>query len=148
MKKCASMIAAVIGVTAIWSVAGLADTTVPSGGSVPVTSSVQAIANSAPPADLPEGVTAEMMSQGEELFYKNCRRCHGMRGTAGVPLKGNENIADAYFLTSMIINGRGYMPALGEHLSDEQIALIGTFARNSWGNAYGVVTPEDVKDMR
>lgn len=148
MNSRTSMIVAVTGITAIWSAGGWADTTVPSGGSVPVSPPTQSAGDLAPPADLPEGVTAEMMSQGEELFFKSCRRCHGMRGTAGVPLKGNENIADAYFLASMVINGRGYMPAMGEHLSDEQIALIGTFARNSWGNTYGVVTPEDVKDMR
>ncbi|MBB1499547.1 cytochrome c [Paracoccus sp. MC1862] len=89
-----------------------------------------------------------MMADGEKLFFQNCRRCHGMRGKAGVPLSGNENIADAAYIASIIINGRGYMPPLGEHLSDEQIALIATFARNSWGNAYGHVIPQDVKDMR
>ncbi|MBB1493001.1 MULTISPECIES: cytochrome c [unclassified Paracoccus (in: a-proteobacteria)] len=100
------------------------------------------------PVALPEGVTPEMMADGEKLFFQNCRRCHGMRGKAGVPLSGNENIADAAYIASIIINGRGYMPPLGEHLSDEQIALIATFARNSWGNAYGHVIPQDVKDMR
>lgn len=148
MNKRASILLTTIGITAVCSLGGWADTTVPSGGSVPVSPPAQAAGDLAPPADLPEGVTAEMMSQGEALFFKNCRRCHGMRGTAGVPLKGNENIADAYFIASMIISGRGYMPAMGEHLSDDQIALISTFARNSWGNTYGVVTTEDVKDMR
>ena len=105
-------------------------------------------ASAAVPASLPEGVTPEMMAEGETLFMKNCRKCHGMRGKAGVPLSGNENIADPAYIAAMIINGRGYMPALGEHLTDEQIAAIGTFARNSWGNAFGPVTPQDVRDMR
>lgn len=147
MRRQVLTVLAAAGISVFWSIGGLAETTAPrvSAGTTPA----PAAASPAPdPAVLPEGVTAEMMSQGEELFYKNCRRCHGMRGTAGVPLKGNENIADAYYLVSMILNGRGYMPALGEHLTDDQIALISTFARNSWGNAYGVVTPEDVKDMR
>ncbi|TBN38323.1 c-type cytochrome [Paracoccus subflavus] len=99
-------------------------------------------------AALPEGVTPEMMADGEELFFQNCRRCHGMRGKAGVPLAGNENIADPSYIAGMIINGAGYMPALGGHLDDDQIAAIATFARNSWGNAYGPVTPQDVQDMR
>lgn len=99
-------------------------------------------------AALPEGVTPEMMADGEELFFQNCRRCHGMRGKAGVPLAGNENIADPSYIAGMIINGAGYMPALGGHLDDNQIAAIATFARNSWGNAYGPVTPQDVQDMR
>lgn len=97
---------------------------------------------------LPEGVTPEVMAEGERLFFQNCRRCHGMRGTAGVPLSKNENIADPSSVAAMIIHGRGYMPPLGEHLSDEQIAAISTFARNSWGNTYGPVTPQDVEDMR
>jgi len=105
-------------------------------------------AEAAAPASLPEGVTPEMMAEGEKLFMKNCRKCHGMRGKAGVPLSGNQNIADPAYIAAMIINGRGYMPALGEHLTDEQIAAIGTFARNSWGNAFGPVTPQDVRDMR
>lgn len=99
-------------------------------------------------AALPEGVTPEMMADGETLFFQNCRRCHGMRGKAGVPLAGNENIADPDYIAGMIINGAGYMPALGGHLDDDQIAAIATFARNSWGNAYGPVAPQDVRDMR
>ncbi|WP_295043523.1 cytochrome c [uncultured Paracoccus sp.] len=119
----------------------------PDAGAAPAADAAQPAA-ALPDGALPEGVTPEMMADGETLFLKNCRRCHGMRGKAGVPLSGNENIADAYFIASMIINGRGYMPAMGEVLDNDQIALIATFARNSWGNAYGPVTPQDVQDMR
>lgn len=141
---------AAVGMSLAWGAGGWAQTT--AGTQAPVdtaASSVpQAAAAEAAPAALPEGVTPEMMTDGEKLFFQNCRRCHGMRGKAGVPLSGNQNIADAAYIASIIITGRGYMPPLGEHLNDEQIALIGTFARNSWGNAYGPVTPQDVKDMR
>ena len=33
-------------------------------------------------------------------------------------------------------------------LSDFEIAAIATYERNSWGNADGVVLPEDVKAAR
>lgn len=168
------MTLAVAATALIWTQEGWAETPAALGAAAPAGGTVQAAASgvqaapagamaapaaavapaaaagsqAAAPADLPEGVTPQMMADGEKLFLKNCRQCHGTRGKAGVPLSGNENIADPSFIASMVINGRGYMPAFGEHLTDEQIALIGTFARNSWGNAYGPVTPEDVKNMR
>lgn len=157
--KALAMIA-VIGLIAGWSGGGQAQapaagqpaTPTPPAAAVtpaaPVAGAPASQTTAIDPATLPEGVTPEMMAEGERLFFQNCRRCHGMRGTAGVPLSGNENIADPSYIAAMIINGGGYMPALGEHLDDEQIALIATFARNSWGNAYGPVTPQDVKDMR
>jgi mono/diheme cytochrome c family protein len=40
------------------------------------------------------------------------------------------------------------MPAFDEALSDEQIAKISTFILNSWGNSYGLVTPEDIQAVR
>lgn len=154
---------AVIGIIVGWSGGGQAQTTrtAPAADQPATTTPPAAAASTAPsagapasqtaaidPATLPEGITPQAMADGEKLFFQNCRRCHGMRGKAGVPLSGNQNIADPSYIASMIINGRGYMPALGEHLDDEQIALIATFARNSWGNAFGPVTPQDVKDMR
>lgn len=161
------MIACILGGTMTWPHPGTADTAQAGSLTAPVpTTEVAAPTGATAPAPaldamppgnteaapgrgaLPEGVTPELMADGEKLFLKNCRQCHGSRGKAGVPLAGNENIADPAYIASMIINGRGYMPGFGEHLSDEQIAAIGTFARNSWGNAYGPVTPGDVKDMR
>ena len=40
------------------------------------------------------------------------------------------------------------MTAFGEHLDDAQIAAIATFVRNSWGNDYGPVTPDEVAAAR
>ena len=93
-------------------------------------------------------VTAEIMAAGEGLFRANCRQCHGSKGTAGVPLKENEKLADAYYLTGTILTGPGYMTGFAEHLDDARIAAIASFVRNSWGNEYGAVTPQDVADLR
>lgn len=150
----ALMMLAVAGSALVWSAGGRAETVVPTATGPVATAPAApspapaADATAAAPAALPEGVTPEVMAQGQELFLKNCRKCHGMRGKAGVPLSGNQNIADPSYIAAMILNGRGYMPAFGEHLGDDQIAAIATFARNSWGNAFGPVTPQDVKDMR
>ena len=84
-------------------------------------------------------VTMKMIVHRENVI------CEGTR-YARVEILQNAEPHD--FIASMIINGRGYMPAMGEVLDDDQIAAIATFARNSWANAYGPVTPQDVRDMR
>jgi mono/diheme cytochrome c family protein len=40
------------------------------------------------------------------------------------------------------------MPAHGWKLSDEQVAAVITYIRNSWGNAAPPVTASDVKSIR
>lgn len=100
------------------------------------------------------GVTSDgpvpdaVMEAGEGLFRVNCRQCHGSRGTAGVPLKENERLADPFYVTGTILTGPGYMTGFADHLDDGRIAAIASFVRNSWGNDYGAVIPQDVADMR
>lgn len=90
----------------------------------------------------------EVMTEGEGEFMVNCRQCHGTTGSAGVPLKENARLEDADYVVETILVGPGYMTAFDEHLEDGQIAAIATYIRNSWGNAYGPVTPEDVASVR
>jgi mono/diheme cytochrome c family protein len=40
------------------------------------------------------------------------------------------------------------MPAHGWKLSNEQLAAVITYIRNSWGNAASVVSANDVKSAR
>lgn len=91
---------------------------------------------------------AALMASGEELFLVNCRQCHGTKGTAGQPLAENASLEDGAFVAHTIVMGRGYMTAFGEHLSDDEIAAIATFVRNSWGNAFGPVDAAIVADAR
>jgi len=99
-----------------------------------------------PPAD---GILAAEIEAGGKLYLKNCRTCHGTKGTAGVPLAKNAKVqADYGYLVWAILTGPGYMPEFGPALSDEQIARISTYILNSWGNDYGLVTPEEVRDQR
>lgn len=93
-------------------------------------------------------VSEALMEQGKNLFVRSCRQCHGVRGTAGVPLKENAKLADASYVAGVILVGPGYMAAFDEVLNDEEIAAIASFVRNSWGNAYGAVTPGDVAELR
>lgn len=93
-------------------------------------------------------VDAEIMAQGEALYLKNCRLCHGSKGTSGKPLKGNEMIEDAEYVASVILVGPGYMAAFEDHLTDDEIALIVTYVRNAWGHSYGPVDASLVAPLR
>lgn len=93
-------------------------------------------------------VDAEIMAHGEALYLKNCRLCHGSKGTSGKPLKGNEMIEDAEYVASVILVGPGYMAAFEDHLTDDEIALIVTYVRNAWGHSYGPVDASLVAPLR
>ena len=89
-----------------------------------------------------------LRAEGEALYLKNCRQCHGSRGTSGVPLAGNHRIQDYTHVVHTIINGPRYMPAFGDYLSDEEIAAVTTFVLTSWGNTFRPVTVDEVASLR
>ena len=95
-----------------------------------------------------EVITADILTAGETLYLKNCRMCHGTKGTSGKRLAGNENLADADYVAGTILIGPGYMTPFAEHLGDEEIALITTYVRNAWGHAYGPVEAAQVAPLR
>jgi len=99
------------------------------------------------------------MSEGKRKFNLTCMACHQANG-AGVPglypsLVGSEigTKQDAmavriilHGLKGPLADGSTYptsMAPLGEVLNDEDIALILTYARNSWGNT-GELVPVDL----
>jgi mono/diheme cytochrome c family protein len=105
----------------------------------------------APPADAAPANAdlATVIKEGQQQYLKNCRTCHGSRGTAGVPLAGNEKVSEnPGYLIWAILTGPGYMPEFGPVLSNEEIANITTYVLNSWGNSYDIVTPDDVQAVR
>lgn len=110
-----------------------------------------------------EKTLAERMSAGATVYAQNCAACHQLKG---------EGVADAFpplaksdFLMKdkkrairtvthgltgpIVVNGKKYdgvMPALG--LSDDDVANVMTFIRNSWGNKSDLVTVKEVKAIR
>lgn len=123
----------------------------------------QADAEPADPAtpDLP---LEERYKLGHELFEFNCSSCHQSTGL-GVP-GAFPPLARSDFLMSrpdkgigVLLNGinnepitvngkhfQGVMPKLS--LSDEQIANILTYVRNSWGNKSPVIQEKEVRKVR
>jgi mono/diheme cytochrome c family protein len=93
----------------------------------------------------------ELMTVGAEQYASQCAACHGDagQGAFGPALAGSPTLSSASFVAGRIINGfvEHSMPPFG-HLSDEQIAGISTFIRDSWGNEFGAVTIEEVAELR
>lgn len=101
---------------------------------------------SAAPAD---PALAAAIEAGQKEYMKNCRTCHGSKGTAGVPLAKNPKVVgNPGYTVWAILTGPGYMPEFAPVLSNEQIAAIATFVEHSWGDSSGIVTPDDVQSSR
>lgn len=104
---------------------------------------------------------------GEQL-YQRCATCHQANGQ-GVPgsfppLAGSEfaNAANVAIPINVVTRGiqgpltvkgteyNGVMPAYGTgiEMSDEEVAAVLTYVRQSWGNTASAVTPEDVAKAR
>ncbi len=102
---------------------------------------------------------------GMAIYVDRCSACHQSNGE-GVPglfpaLKGSTIVQSpsATTMIRLILNG-GHgaktrdaptgpsMPAFDWQLSDEQIADVASFVRNSWGNAAATVSAGDVNGLR
>ncbi len=104
------------------------------------------------------------MTAGKKVYTKNCLACHQANG-AGVPglnpplVKTDWVLGDKKRLINVVIkglndaievNGEEYenpMPAL-EYLSDQEIADVLTYVRNSFGNKASFIEPAEVKAAR
>ncbi|WP_343550573.1 c-type cytochrome [Pantoea sp.] len=115
----------------------------------------------------PQPIAADnaQMKMGANVYSANCTACHNSDGK-GIPnlaasLAGNPGLLAAdssSIITTMLQGGRGAvtvgnptsgaMPAFAWKLSDQQIAATATYLRNSWGNAAGAVSAEQVAQAR
>jgi mono/diheme cytochrome c family protein len=105
------------------------------------------------------------MASGAALYKGACIACHEADGSSAPhiypPLPGNANMLSANPASTLrvILDGAqtvttprapntGSMPAYGKDLSDQEIADVATYIRNSWGNSASAVTPEQVAAAR
>ncbi|KYF61011.1 cytochrome c precursor [Sorangium cellulosum] len=111
------------------------------------------------------GVTADDLAQGGKIYYRSCTSCHQARGE-GKPGRYPPLVGTSWLLDDaetpirllllgatgpMEVNGVVYndvMPNLGVTLSDEEIALVLTYVRSSWGNSAPAITKDDVARVR
>ena len=97
-------------------------------------------------------VDAALLKEGEGLYTQNCAGCHQATGT-GLPgafpaLAGDANLADAKLIVSAVHKGKNTMPAVGAAFSDQQLAAVATYVRNSWGNNFGGVSAEQAAEYK
>jgi len=120
-------------------------------------------AGSAEPAVTPP--PQQEMKAGAEVYAHACIACHEADGSGAPriypPLPGNANLmsADPTSTLRVILDGAqsvttprapnaGSMPAYAKQLSDQQIADVTNYIRNSWGNAAPLVRPAEVEKAR
>jgi nitrite reductase (NO-forming)/hydroxylamine reductase len=106
----------------------------------------------------------EQMRAGEKTFQAACQACHQADGKglpgAFPPLAGSDYLkADKHRAVKnvlqgltgpVVVNGATFnsvMPPMSQ-LSDAEIADALTYAMNSWGNAFGVVSAAEVAAVR
>jgi mono/diheme cytochrome c family protein len=115
------------------------------------------------PNVLPPG--PEQMADGEKVYEGACVTCHEADGRGAPriypPLPGNAGLQSAVPDSTLriILDGAqtvttprepnpGSMPAYAAKLSDQQIADVATYIRNSWGNSASAVAPAQVEKAR
>jgi mono/diheme cytochrome c family protein len=123
--------------------------------------------------DLPAGApepkvtppSRAQMAEGKKLYDGACIACHEDDGSGAPriypPLPGNANLqsADALSTLRIILDGaetattprapnKGSMPGYAAKMTDQQIADVTNYIRNSWGNAAPLVTADQVARAR
>jgi mono/diheme cytochrome c family protein len=105
------------------------------------------------------------MTTGAAVYARACVACHEADGSGAPriypPLPGNANLqsADPSSTLRIMLDGAqtvttprapnaGSMPGYARQLSDQEIADVTNYIRNSWGNAAPLVTPAQVKKAR
>jgi mono/diheme cytochrome c family protein len=90
-------------------------------------------------------------SDGEKIFMQNnCFVCHGQQGYGGIgpAFRNDPFLLLTEYVACQILLGRGVMPPFGGKLDDNQIAAVASYVRNSWGNHFGIIRPEEVAQVR
>jgi cytochrome c553 len=106
-----------------------------------------------------------LVAQGAKLYENHCEDCHQRHGE-GVPriyppLDNNESIVMRYPINAIrvVVNGgfppstqdnpRPYgMPPFSQDLTDEEIAAVVSYIRQSWGNHAPAVSPAEITSAR
>jgi mono/diheme cytochrome c family protein len=121
------------------------------------------------PAGMPEPHVVPppetQIDDGAKIYKRACIACHEMDGSGAPrvypPLPGNANLQSAipantlriilegaHTVTTPRAPNSGSMPAYANDLSDQEIADVATYIRNSWGNSASAVTSEQVARAR
>lgn len=105
----------------------------------------------------------ESIKRGSEIYVSNCITCH-MDNGEGIPGAFPPLAKSDFLLTKtdesintilngargeMVVNGVSYYGEMAAiDLSDEEVADVMNYIRNTWGNTAAGITPEQVKKLR
>lgn len=101
------------------------------------------------------------IQRGEKIYKGNCMSCHLAegQGVQGVfpPLQDSDHLSDKERLVSIMENGMNKTierngvtystPMQATNLSEEEIADVLNYIRNSWGNNGDAISPAQVKNI-
>lgn len=94
-------------------------------------------------------------TSGEAMYQRVCSACHmadakGAVGAGMYPaLANNPKLASSGYPLSVLLQGLNGMPALGQMMTDEQVADVVNYVRTHFGNRYkDKLTAADAKALR
>lgn len=98
----------------------------------------------------------QVLYSGEKLYYGQCSACHHKEGTGQLQLMGAPGLknnalmrGDPTIQIKIILNGKRSMPAFAKSLTDDDIAAVASYTRNSWGNnSFNLINLEQVEKIR
>ena len=99
----------------------------------------------------PEPTPQHTLIHGKTVYMQaRCFACHGEMGYGGVGPRFREDhfLGLSDYVVGQILVGRGVMPSFANALSNKQIADVASYIRNSWGNEFGTVKPQEVAQVR
>ena len=140
------------GVEVASAPAAIASDAVPADAAVTAPVEVAAAAATEAPAAIKALSKEELVKKGEGVYKANCVACHQAAGQGLPPtfpsLVGSKVVkGPAAEQIAQLLNGKNLMPPF-KQLSDEDIAAVATYTRNSWGNSGDAVQPAAVAAVR
>jgi mono/diheme cytochrome c family protein len=116
------------------------------------------------PAASAQGGMQASMDRGKQVYLEQCLACHqadagGVQGMNPPLIKTKQVLGDKTALVKIVLNGMTgdlevngdtYHNVMAPHpdLSDQQIADVLTYVRNSFGNKAKAITAAEVKAIR
>jgi mono/diheme cytochrome c family protein/glucose/arabinose dehydrogenase len=106
-----------------------------------------------PPLDAEE---QRLLAMGEEAYATLCAACHqgngeGLEGVAKSLVGSTWALANPPQVIRIVLHGKEgemLMPPLGGSMTDEQVAAVLTYVRQSWGNEASPISVEQVAEAR
>jgi mono/diheme cytochrome c family protein len=110
-----------------------------------------------------QGPSAAQITRGKQVYLEQCLACHqvdagGVSGMNPPLIKTKQVLGDKTALIKIVLNGmqgvqiegEDYNGVMAPHpdLTDQQIADVLTYVRNSFGNKASAVTAAQVKTVR